>query len=81
MNKVLLAQNLDHPADVGKSRHPADAPVQPAYCRSDHFFVAGAEQDMGLPRYGERSLRSYFRRLAYASGLSRGAAIPIDPGV
>jgi hypothetical protein len=45
------------------------------------FFVAGAEQDMVAPRCAERSLRSYLRRLAYASGLSRGAAIPIDPGV
>ncbi|MEJ2599478.1 MAG: SDR family oxidoreductase [Anaerolineales bacterium] len=53
------------------SRHTADL---------FEFFVTGAEHDMVAPQYGDRSLRSYFQQLAYASGLNSKVVIPHDPG-
>jgi uncharacterized protein YbjT (DUF2867 family) len=45
------------------------------------FFIAGAEQDMVAPRFGDRTLRSYFQQLANAGSSTRQAAVPIKPGV
>lgn len=45
------------------------------------FFISRAEQDMVAPQYGYRGLRSYFRKLASASGYKTKAVIRADRGV
>ena len=45
------------------------------------FFISGAEQEMVAPQYGYRGLRSYFRKLASASGYKPKAVIRADRGI